>query len=193
MAKDIDWPMIRSRYVTGTMSYRGLAKELGLSYSNITERGKAEGWPALRQAFREEASQRAIDNEIDNEAERLGAIIRAANAMSIVIEGVFADSEQFHRHLVQDKRIDDDGGMDIVTVEKCFDKVDSRAIKDLTGALKDMTLVLRNLYHLPTQAEAEAQRIASERLKLEQSKAARDDGGNKRIIIELGDLEELAE
>jgi hypothetical protein len=59
-----------------------------------------------------------------------------------------------------------------MTVERQFDKVDTRAIKDMTGALKDMTLVLRNLHNLPTQAEVEAQRIAAERLKLEQRKIA---------------------
>ena len=80
--------------------------------------------------------------------------------------------------------------------EKQFDKLDSKAIKDFTGALKDMTLVLRNLHNLPTQAEAEAQRIAAERLKLEQRKAdAAEKAGevDKSIIVRLeGDLEAYA-
>ena len=82
------------------------------------------------------------------------------------------------------------------TAERLYDKVDTKAIKDLTGALKDMTLVLRNLNNLPTQAEAEAQRIAAERLKLEQRKvdaAEKADGIDKSIVVRLeGDLEAFA-
>jgi hypothetical protein len=78
-------------------------------------------------------------------------------------------------------------------VEKQFDKLDSKAIKDFTGALKDMTLVLRNLHNLPTQAEAEAQRIAAERLKLEQRKADAAEAANqvdKSIVVKFeGDME----
>ena len=78
-------------------------------------------------------------------------------------------------------------------MERIFDKADSRAIKDLTGALKDMTLVLRNLYNLPTQAEAEAQRIAAERLKLEQRRVDAESGTDKSIKVVLADgWEEMA-
>ena len=105
-----------------------------------------------------------------------------------MIEGVFEDGQQFHRHLVQVRQDKDEW-----PEERIFDKVDSRAIKDLTGALKDMTQVLRNLYNLPTQAEAEAQRIAAERLKLEQRRVDAESGTDKSIKVVLADgWEEMA-
>ena len=45
------------------------------------------------------------------------------------------------------------------------------ALKDLTGVLKDLTGLVRDLYGIPTQAQAEAQRIAAERLELDRKKA----------------------
>ena len=148
---------------------------------------------AERAEFRAKATLKAVESAVDVEADRLGQIINAANNMAMVIQNIFVDEQQFHRHLVTDTEIDEDGGKSIVTVEREFDKVDTRAIKDLTGALKDMTLVLRNLNNLPTQAEAEAQRIAAERLEMDKRKMEREDDVDKEIkVVFAGDMERFA-
>lgn len=192
----IDWEAIKTEYVTGSDNLRSFADRYGITRQAVENRSRKEGWVAMRKAFRQEAVETAITEHVSVEAERLGKIITSAQKMADVLEGVFKDEKQFHRHIVTDTFISEDGGKDILTVEKEFEKVDSRAIKDLTGALKDMTLVLRNLYNLPTQAEAEAQRIAAERLKLEQRKvdaAEKADQVDKSIVVmfDSGDLEEF--
>lgn len=150
----------------------------------VQKKSSKDGWVAAKQEFRQKAAQQAIDGAVGAEADRLGKIINAANSMAAVIEGAFDDNEQFHRHIV----------LDVDTmVEKRFDKLDSKAIKDFTGALKDMTLVLRNLHSLPTQAEAEAQRIAAERLELEKRKLAVQDKTDTKIeVVFSGDMERFA-
>lgn len=192
----IDWEAIKTEYVTGSASLRSFAERYGITRQAVENRSRKEGWVAMRKAFRQESVETAIAEHVAVEAERLSKIIASAQKMADVLEGVFEDKKQFHRHIVTDTFIGEDGGKDILTVEKEFDKVDSRAIKDLTGALKDMTLVLRNLYNLPTQAEAESQRIAAERLKLEQRKvdaAEKADQVDKSIVVmfDSGDLEEF--
>ena len=184
----VDWEAVRLAYISSVKSYQQVAREMGVSYSKIRAHGKDEDWPAQRVAYQREAAERAIASGIAQEADRLGKIINAANAMADVLEGVFEDGQQFHRHLVQVRQDKDEW-----PEERLFDKVDSRAIKDLTGALKDMTQVLRNLYNLPTQAEAEAQRIAAERLKLEQRRVDAESGTDKSIRVVLADgWEEMA-
>lgn len=194
MPKVVDWSEIRLAYITSIKSYRQIAKDHKVPIGSVQKIGKEENWPALRQEYREKAAMIAIENEVNNEAERLSKIIKAANAMSDVIEGIFKDKDQFYRHLVQDEVYDPDSDCPVKTTEeRIFKKVDSRAIRDLTGSLKDMTMVLRNLYNLPTQAEAEAQRIASERLKIEQMKANAENNVDKRIeVILSADMEEFA-
>jgi hypothetical protein len=183
-----DYDALKCEYITTDISMPKLAKKHNVPLTTMQKRCKKEGWVALRKEFKKEALSATLDTAVANEADRLGKIIASAQAMAGVIEDVFKDGKQFHRHLVTDTYIGEDGSKEILTVEKQFDKVDSRAIRDLTGALKDMTLVLRNLYNLPTQAEAEAQRIASERLKLEQRKAEADSNGEgKRIEVVLAD------
>lgn len=183
----INWDEIKAVYVTTAMSTKNLAKKYGISLSKVQEKCARDGWVAARMAFRAQAAAKAVDQAVNVEADRLGKIINAANSMAAVIEAVYKDPDQFHRHLVVN--------MD-VTEEKTFDKVDTKAIRDMTVAIKDMTLVLRNLHNLPTQAEAEAQRIAAERLKLEQRKAdAAEKAGevDKSIVVKLeGDLEAFA-
>lgn len=181
---DVNWDAVKAAYVTTELSHKQLAKKFGLTPTAVSRRSSAEGWVAARVAYRAEVAARAVDAAGNAEVDRLGKIINAANSMAAVIESAFSDPDQFHRHIVLD--------MDTM-VEKQFDKLDSKAIKDFTGALKDMTLVIRNLHNLPTQAEAEAQRIAAERLKLEQKKADAAEAANqvdKSIVVRFeGDME----
>ena len=193
---DINWDAVRTLYVTTQLSLAEVARREGLKPHTVTERSRKDGWVAARMAFRAEAAAQAVDLAVDNEANRLAKIINAANSMAAVIEAVYTDPEQFQRHVVTDTVIEDDGSKGILTVEKQFRAVNTKAVRDMTAAIKDMTLVLRNLHNLPTQAEAEAQRIAAERLKLEQRKVEAAESANqvdKSIVVKLeGDLEAFA-
>ena len=68
--------------------------------------------------------------------------------------------------------------------------MDTKALKDLTGVLKDLTGLVRDLYGIPTQAQAEAQRIAAERLELERKKAEAGSGGTQETLEIVGLPEE---
>ena len=184
MARVIDWNRLKVAYVTGNMSYKELAKKHRLQATAVSRKGKEEQWPRLRKEYRQKAADKAIENEVDNEAERLSKLIKAEDAMEDVVVKLFSDAQQFYRHIV----IDGQGHSE----ERIFDKVDTRAIRDLTGALKDLTFIRRNLQNLPTQAEKEAQRIAAERLKMDHKKAEAEDNADKNIMIELQAAEEYA-
>ena len=193
---EINWDELKTLYVTTQLSLNDIAKQKGMKLHTIQQRSAKDGWVAARMAFRTQAVAQAVDTAVDNEANRLTKIINAANSMAAVIESVYSDPEQFQRHVVVDTVIDEEGGKGILTVEKQFTAVNTKAIRDMTAAIKDMTLVLRNLHNLPSQAEAEAQRIAAERLKLEQRKVDAAEAANqvdKSIVVRLeGDLEAYA-
>ena len=193
---EYNWDALKTLYVTTQLSLNDIAKREGIKLHTIQQRSRKDGWVAARMAFRTQAVAQAVDLAVDNEANRLAKIINAANSMASVIEAVYKDPEQFQRHVVVDTMIDEEGGKGILTVEKQFRAVNTKAVRDMTAAIKDMTLVLRNLHNLPTQAEAEAQRIAAERLKLEQRKVdAAEKAGetDKSIVVRLeGDLEAYA-
>lgn len=188
-----DWDALTSEYITTDLTLVEMSKKHNISIHTLNARCGKYKWVEQRKEYKRQAIELALNNAAEAEAERLGKIITSAQQMADVIEDIFRDPQQFHRHIVTDTFINEDGGKDILTVEKEFQKVDSRAIKDLTGALKDMTLVLRNLYNLPTQAEREAQRIAAERLNMDLRKAEAEGSTDKTVKVVLtGEWEDYA-
>lgn len=185
----IDWETIKAEYITADISYRKLAEKWGVPFRTLADRAKREAWAAGRNRHRNNvvkktaqkvAAQAAADN-----ADKLLRLREAADSMGEVIAEVFGDAEQFHRHIITTGL-----GKGKTRVEcRVEDKVDTKAIKDLTGAMKDLAYVLRNVYDLPTKAEQAAMDAAAERLLLEREKAG-GEGEDKEIRVAFGTPEE---
>lgn len=167
----VDWAAIEAAYITSDKSYKTLARERGVSSTQCARMGKAGGWPQKRIQYRAQNAQKAIERQARKDVDKLEKLMDAADWLAGVLAGIRHDGQQFNRHLVSEGSADGT----FTSVEKIFEKLDTKAIRDLTSATKDMTYVMRNLYGLPTQAEAEAQRVAAERLKLEQAKAQKEE------------------
>lgn len=193
---DINWDAVKTVYITTQLSVPKVAAQFGLKTKTVSERCRKDGWVAARMAFRAQVAARTLDSAVDIEADKLRLIISAADNVIAILDRVSKDPDQFFRHVVTDTEFPDDGGKNIITREKIFDAVNSKALRDVGATIKDMMFVQRNLHNLPTQAEAEAQRIAAERLKLEQRKVDAAEAANqvdKSIVVRLeGDLEAYA-
>lgn len=194
MTKDsLDWAAIKTEYITSKISYRKLAENWGVSFSTLSQRAMREGWKEERDNLNNrivtKAVQKVENRKSSENANHMLKLRNAADHISEIIEKVFDDTEQFYRHIVTEGI-----GMGASKVEeRKFEKVDTRAIKDLTGAMKDLAVVMRNLYELPTKQERAAMNIAAERLKLEKAKAEReaqhdDEGG--QVSVEFFNAEE---
>lgn len=187
MAKP-DWNSIKSEYITTDISYRSLAEKRGVSWRTLAERARREGWPDERKRYCNtvvvKTVQKTATKTSSANARKLDRLQQAADSMGEVIAEIFSDAEQFHRHIIQ-TRDGDTWDADCRTM----DKVDTKAIKDLTGALKDLACVMRSVYDLPTVQERSAMDIAAERLRLDKSKAAAaaaEDGGDSDTgVVEL--------
>lgn len=178
------WEAIKTEYITGTISYRKLAAKWGVSFRTLAERAKREQWNALRSQHQTDivtrTAQMVIDVTSATHAGRLFELQQAADKMAKAILSIFNDEAQFNRYIVGKE-------------EKVFQKIDTRAIKDLAWALKDLSCVMRNVYDLPTAQERQAMDIATERLKLEQKKAdAVTVEDSETGVIELAPVLEVA-
>ena len=193
---DVDWLIIKMEYITTDLSLRTLAEKHGVSRTTIGHRSKAEGWVEGRRQHREKIVTKTSNKIANKEANKLAKLAAATDRAIDVVVKAFDDPDQFNRYLVERMEeyaepeiiIDHDDtthaiGMRKYTEEQTFAKVDTKALKDLTTVLKDLTGLMRNLYGIPTQAEAESQRIAAERLKLEQMKASANDNSNDSIEV----------
>lgn len=70
--------------------------------------------------------------------------------------------------------------------------VDSRTLKDLVQATKELAAVLRDIHGVPTVAEDRSYRLAAERLEIEKKRADQGDtAGGVEIVFGPG-VEECA-
>ena len=188
--RDIDWMTIREEYVTGDIGYRALADKHGIRRTTLANVAKKEEWTTLRERYRRKLRTDTLDkaaSKITSErAKKIVKLQKAADGLADAITKAFEDAQQFNRHIVT---ISKGAGFD--TEERVYKKIDTKAIKNLTSALKDLTQVVRNVYDLPTIQEQQAMDIAGRRLQLEEKKAEEDDGGNAVVVtFQGGDAEE---
>lgn len=185
------WEEQESLYVTGDISLSEIAKTLGVSYTLVRKRAKDDNWQRKRDAFRAKVKEKALERASEKDANRLLKVIEATNrAVDIAVKALNEDF-QFHVQLVE--RVEEfsvpanpDGtifdpennpgnlaplAMRKTTEEREFRKVDTRQLKDLVGVIKECTRLLRDFYNAPTPAEAEARRVAAERLEIEKKRA----------------------
>lgn len=162
-----DWNKIKAEYITTDISYRKLAEKWEVSFRTLADRAMKGKWAVARDKHRNavvrKTVQKVADRTSEANANKLMRLQQAADSMGDVIADIFSDTEQFKRHIVPDG--------DYSVTERVYKKIDTKAIKDLTGALKDLAAVMRNIYDIPTIQEQSAMEIAAERLKMEQAKS----------------------
>ena len=188
----VDWSPIRTEYITTKCSYRQLSEKYGVSIAQISRVCKKEQWAKQRERYAEKCFRKAEEKAANKEANRLARLIDATTKAIDVAMEAFEDEKQFNRYMVEKKEkyavpLEQEDGTMIDerqwVEEKTFAKVDTKALKDLTGVLKDLTTLMRDFYNIPTPAQAEAQRIAAERLELDKHRA--DAGDPKDVSLEI--------
>ena len=202
MAK-VDWAKLKVEYITTDISQREMAAKYGIGTMAISTRSKNEGWVAARKRYKDKTVAKSIEKSSVRDADRLARLMDTTSKAVEVAVCAFEDKSQFNRYLVDRREtyaspvVDDDGVTAISerswTEERVFSKVDTKALKDLTAVLKDLTGLMRDFYNIPTPAQAEAQRIAAERLALDKLKSDADRGAPEPVtVIMSGDVDELA-
>lgn len=204
---NVDWEKIRIEYITTDTSQSKLAKKYGLPKSTIAQRSLRESWVEKREQFKSKVETKTLAKTANSEANRLARLMETtAKAIDVAVRA-FEDDMQFNRYLVErrekyaapDIEGDSEDTVKAITErqwteEQTFRKTDTKALKDITGVLKDLTGLMRDFYNIPTPAQAEAQRIAAERLALEKLKAASaDDTVNDIEVIFAAGPEEWNE
>lgn len=188
---ETNWEIIKTEYITTDISHRKLASKYSVPLSNIQRRSKAENWVDCRSQYKAKVTSKTLEKSANRESNRLAKLMDVTSKAIDVVVSAFDDKDQFKRHLVdrqekyafpsyQGEETDEGGEVDTKdllaekrwTEEQVFQKIDSKALKDFTAVLKDLTGLMRDFYNIPTPAQAEAQRIAAERLELDRRKNA---------------------
>ena len=176
---DIDWKPIKTEYITTNIGQRALAKKYGISLTVLSNKSIAEGWVAERKKYADRCVSSAVRKSARREASHIERLMKATGKALDVAMEAFEDEKQFHRYIITDGI----GPGMTETNEREFSKVDTKALKDLTAVIKELTGLMRDFYNLPTPSQAESQRIAAERLELDKRKADTDSTDNDIEVV----------
>ena len=157
----INWMKIETEYVAGSSTLRELAAKKRVSYSTLSKRASEGGWARKRQKFRAEVEKDALASAQARGKERMDALLQASEKLLDTAAQAIQDNEQFRRWVVTEGT----GEGCSEASEKTFDKVDTRAMKDMVFVLKELTGILRDAYGIRTPAQELGEKLASERIR----------------------------
>lgn len=155
MENRADWDGIKADYLAGEMKIREIAKKWGVSESRIYKKATSDGWKKLQEKIRQKTDERYVARASRVRAKELEVISSAASKMAALLER---------------------------TVDELSEQPTEKRLKSLKGlsatasAIQSNTETLMKLYGIQTPAQEAAQKIARQRLALDQRKQRFEEG-----------------
>lgn len=169
-----DWDGIRNDYITGGESIAECARRHGVSVSTARHNAAREHWTDQRTAYRGAVVDKAVETAKNCTAYRVASeltvLSHVVEALERELKKALEDGEQLHRYLVQTTTRHKDGTTETAYKDITSDKVDTRALRDLTDSVKTLEALKRSLHGLDTAQERHRKQIEAERLALERER-----------------------
>lgn len=169
-----DWDRIRNDYITGNESPIECARRHGVNYRTLGNHLYSEKWNDQRAAYRGAVTDKAVETAKNCTAYRVASdlvgLAGVVDALERETRKALEDGEQLHRYLVQTTSRRKDGTTETAYKDITSDKVDTRALRDLTDSVKTLEALKRSLHGLETAQERHRKQIETERLALERER-----------------------
>lgn len=167
----MDWDAIKQEYISTNISQRELAEKYGVSVSSLGKRCASEGWSGLRKKFRKKVEKKTLEKISRKKACELAKIGDCANKLVRLIDDSLNDTATVRQTIVKIVPSEDDE--DEAEVEEyCLQKLDTKYLRQMTAAMKDLMEILRDVYGKPNTVERANMKNARERVEIEKAKAA---------------------
>ena len=171
-----DWGAIRNSYITGNDTPKECARRHGVNYRTLGNHLHRERWNDQRAAYRGAVTDKAVETAKNCTAYRVASELIGLSGVVDALERetrkALEDGEQLHRYLVQSTTRHKDGTTETAYKDIKSDKVDTRALRDLTDSVKTLEALKRSLHGLETAQERHRKQIETERLALERERLA---------------------
>lgn len=169
-----DWDRIRNDYITGNDTPKECARKHGVNYRTLGNHLYQEKWNDKRDAYRGAVTDKAVETAKNCTAYRVASELMGLSYVVDALERetrkALEDGEQLHRYLVQTTSRHKDGTTETAYKDITSDKVDTRALRDLTDSVKTLEALKRSLHGLETAQERHRKQIETERLALERER-----------------------
>lgn len=172
----IDWPAIKTAYITGDESQRDLAARFGVSPSSIAVACKREGWVEDRKKFKRTTVAKATQKASRAQANALAKIVQASDLLDDVLTTLLV-------RLAQD-------GLDAISLNG----TPGRELESISKAILNNDELKRRLNGILHPRDAERLKLDREKLEMEKKRIEAEENADNRIIFEIApDMKELAE
>jgi hypothetical protein len=167
----VDWDAIKQEYISTNISQRELAEKYGVSVSSLGKRCASEGWSGLRKKFRKKVEKKTMEKISRKKACELAKIGDCADKLVRLIDDSLNDTATVRQTIIKIVPSEDDE--DEAEVEEyCLQKLDTKYLRQMTAAMKDLMEILRDVYGKPNTVERANMKNARERVEIEKAKAA---------------------
>ena len=183
-----DWNALKVEYVSGGMSYRELAEKHGIPPSTLMKAAAKGKWKEGRKKYGDSLVAEAVRKTQGEKIKKLQRVQQTADIVASRLLEIAHDEKQFYRHVVQVGL----GDGKYETQDVILKAANTKALRDVVAALKDMSQVIRNLYGILTVQELETLEIARARLELDKQKAGTSTEGEAPGVIVLASPEEAS-
>ena len=195
--QNYDWDAIKLDYISNPKSsIKQISEKYGIRQRTVSDRCAKDGWVEAKKNHLKKVASKAASKATVKQADSLARLANVADKLAGVLEKAVADEQQFNRHIVMESASDGATSMSTM-VEKQFDKIDNRALKDTVQSLKmleDIQRSLRNIEkaeHMRKEArEDERLRLERERFELEKSKYNDSQTADNDIKVVIGGYED---
>lgn len=144
-----DWDSIKAEYIAGITPVREIAQKHGVSEGRIYRKASSEGWKKLREKIQKKTEEKYVARCARTRARELAVISSAAEKMAALL----------------DRTVDELSAMGAEQRVKSL-----KGLAATASAISANTDTLIKIYGIQTPAQVEAQKIARDRLKLDQRK-----------------------
>lgn len=161
MTEERNWEQVKTVYLSGTESLRALAERFGIPAGTLCARAAREKWSAEKQHSTQTAEPLAAARDCVDRL--LAAVQQALNEETAL---------QATRQIKCKSKADGpDGVIDRNWVEQePSGAIDIGRVKEFASVLEELISLKRDLYDLPTGAEAERRQLAKEKLEMAKQK-----------------------
>lgn len=120
--------------------YTDVARKFDIKYSTLMLYAKKNEWPKKREEYLRKVAEKTKEKIAEKKSDELAFLADTAENALNIINATLKAPGQFNKYITSE-------GMDgvMTTCEKEFAKIDTKAIKDLTAALKDVSSVMKTV------------------------------------------------
>ena len=155
--RSYNWESIRAEYVTGDMSLRQLARDHDMPFSTLKKHLETHDFAKERDAYRRRVAQKATEDAERRDVAALSRLMTATERATDIV-GDAMTNDTIYGYLSTKLAENDEetgekkpGGLTITKLPKA----DTRAIVNLTSAIKNLALTIKTINPDATAADGQ--------------------------------------